>query len=67
MAYDDPYSRKELQIFVTTWQTSSSVTEVVERLLAAPGFRNEYARNIHGCGGWTDPARLNPGWARQRA
>jgi hypothetical protein len=65
--YDDPYTSKELQIFVTTWQTSSSVAEVVERLLAAPGFRDEYARNSHGRGGWTDPARLNLDWARQRA
>ena len=64
---DEPYSDKELQIFVTTWQTSSSVAEVVDRLLAAPGFRDEYA--IRPASYWCTPdsARLNPQWARQRA
>ncbi len=64
---DEPYTNKELQIFVTTWQTSSSVAEVVERLLAAPGFRDEYARNPAPYWAEPDPARLNPQWARQRA
>ena len=64
---DDTYGTKELQIFVTTWQTSSSVAEVVERLLAAPGFRNEYARSAVSVGLKPDPVPLNPSWARQRA
>jgi hypothetical protein len=63
------YTQKQTEAFVTTWQTSTTVAEVVCRLQEHPDFPDElppfYGHTSANFG--TNPARpLSMKWARQR-
>jgi hypothetical protein len=57
------YTHKQTAAFVTTWQTSSTVAEVVCRLQEHPEFPNHLGDSWHRQG--TRP--LNMSWADKRA
>ena len=60
------YTQKELETFVTVWQTSSTVAEAVYRLQGHKDFRDTYFSQGH----WESVSTWEPlsvEWARSRS